>query len=386
MKCLSCCLLSHTLQPGVGPADANLLLAEEFASRGHRVSLCGLNDRQITQARAEELICGGTRIPALSLPETMSWSHRRRLLRDFLEKENPDHVILRFIPYSLNRKGIVWQAALVLPGVLSGKRVIWLMDEIWFGENACSFRHKIVGRLQRACIFLLIRRLKPRRIFTNNRANSRVLQRYGLNAETLRLFGNIPVVASDGGQWLFREFDRAKLPITPANRSQWLLLGNFGAFHPNWNPDAFLASLRDRAASHGMRVAVVGIGGLGACEDHWRSVASKWGGDLIFHHLGRRDAADVSLFLQSVDFGLATNHYHLVGKSGTCMAMLDHGLPILVPQIADDDDPTEFPPHLVMRCGDVVDDSIFAPRQRHAPDPQLQKTAGELIAAMSGPL
>ena len=377
----SCCLVSHTLQQGVGPADANRLLASELARRGWRVSLCGLNDSTVPAVRAEEMNIYGTPLPTFRIPQTMGWDERCEAFRGFMEQQQPGFVIVRFIPYSLNPKGIVWKASGSLPKVLRGLAVIWLVDEIWLGEG--SIKHRLTGTLQRYSILRLLKGVKSRRVYTNNRFNTKRLREYGVDAETFRLFGNIPVIAPDDGEWLYRELEKAGVPITPENRGEWLVLGNFGVFHSDWQPAAFFSELRDRARQHGRQVAIVGIGSLGAYRDYWQEVAKTWGGDFRFVHFGLREEAEISLFLQSVDFGITTNPYHLVGKSGTCMAMLDHGLPLLVPRISTHDDPAEFPAQLVRRCGDRIGDEIFAPRTAHAPDPRLPRAVDELIAAMS---
>ena len=298
-----------------------------------------------------------------------------------MEQQQPGFVIVRFIPYSLNPKGIVWKASGSLPKILRGLAVIWLVDEIWLGEG--SIKHRLTGTLQRYSILRLLKGVKSRRVYTNNRFNTKRLREYGVDAETFRLFGNIPVIAPDDGEWLYRELEKAGVPITPENRGEWLVLGNFGVFHSDWQPAAFFSELRDRARQHGRQVAIVGIGSLGAYRDYWQEVAKTWGGDFRFVHFGLREEAEISLFLQSVDFGITTNPYHLVGKSGTCMAMLDHGLPLLVPRISTHDDPAEFPAQLVRRCGDRIGDEIFAPRTARAPDPRLPRAVDELIAAMS---
>ena len=379
----SCCLVSHTLQNGIGPADANLLLAAELTKRNHRVSLCGLSDGRRSEVESESRVIHNQTVNALHIPEAISWEERCDAFRRFLTEQNPDFVIIRFIPYSLNPKGIVWKAANALPKVLHGSSVIWLVDEIWLGEGPTNWKHRLVGLLQRYSILRLLKASLNRLVFTNNHFNTRALQRRGVNAKTLRLFGNIPVIESDRGAWLFHEFARAGIPITAANRSQWLVLGIFGVFHSDWNPDSFLSELKDRAAQHGKQVCIVGVGSLRSYEAHWENVSKQWAASFRFLHLGCREESEVSQFLQSVDFGLTTNPYFLVGKSGTCMAMLDHGLPILVPRITSCDDPTEFPANLALRCGNRIGDEVFLPRNAFAPDPQLPRAVDELVAAMS---
>ncbi len=383
MSVPSCCLISHSLQQGVGPADANRLLAAEMARRGWRVSLCGLNDSSIPTVRTEEMNICETSLPALQIPQVMGWDDRCEALRVFLEQQQSEWVIFRFIPYSLNPKGIVWRASISLPKVLLGTKVLWLVDEIWLGGGSASLKHRLVGALQRYCILRLLKGVGAKRVYTNNRFNTKLLRQREVDAETMRLFGNIRVSAPDWGEWLFREFGKSGVPITSENRGQWLVLGNFGVFHSDWEPTAFFSQLRDRAKQHGKKVCIVGIGSLGSYKDHWQKVAEAWSGDFRFLHLGLRDETEISHFLQSVDFGLTTNPYYLVGKSGTCMAMLDHALPIIVPKISTDDDPAEFPAHLVLRCGERIGDEIFAPKEARTPCPRLPQAVDELIAVMS---
>ncbi len=340
-------------------------------------------DSSATVVLTETILVYGVSLPVLHIPRSLGWEQRCAALRAYLDEQQPRHVIFRFIPYSLNPKGIVRAAARWLPRVLSGRSLLWLMDEIWLGSGPTSFKHRLVGLIQRACILRLVRGVKPKRIYTNNRFNTRALRHEGVDAETLRLFGNIPLVGGDRGVWLQAEFVKAGVPITATNRGQWLVLGNFGLFHSDWQPDAFLSTLRDLSKQLGKSVCFVGIGSLGSYANHWQAVAKTWGGDFTFLHLGRRSDVEVSLFLQSVDFGITTNPYYLVGKSGTCMAMLDHGLPIIIPRISEVDDLTELPAELVIRCGDEVGDWIFAERIRHVPDPQLPRAVDKLVAAMA---
>ena len=48
--------------------------------------------------------------------------------------------------------------------------------------------------------------------------------------------------------------------------------------------------------------------------------------------LGEKSPDEVSQLLQTLDFGIATHPWALAGKSGAVAAMLDHGLPVIVPR------------------------------------------------------
>lgn len=382
MSHLSCCLVSHTLESGIGPADANVLLARELLSRGHAVSLCALNDPRRMDVLTESRLVGDSSVNTLHIPESLTWEQKAKHLRTFLEEAKPGFILFRFIPYSLNPKGIVWNAAKFLPQVFRDTPTIWLVDEIWLGSDSGKLRHRLVGLLQKRSILRLLKRSNPHRVFTNNEYNAKTLRKCGVPAASLRLFGNIPVVAPDNFQWMAHELANAQIPVTLANRNELLLLGIFGVFHADWNPDLFMAALQKKAEQHGKKVCFVGIGSLRSYDDHWRNTSNAWGVSFRFVHLGCRDEREVSLFLQSVDFGLTTNPYYLVGKSGTCMAMLDHGLPILVPRLTSHDDMTEFPADLVIRCGNNPPDEIFKERARIAASPQLPRAVDELVSVM----
>ena len=80
----SCCLVSHTLQNGIGPADANLLLAAELTRRGHPISLCSLSDPTRSAPHTESMPIGGITVPALHLAASQEWTERCKAFRDFL--------------------------------------------------------------------------------------------------------------------------------------------------------------------------------------------------------------------------------------------------------------------------------------------------------------
>jgi hypothetical protein len=57
----------------------------------------------------------------------------------------------------------------------------------------------------------------------------------------------------------------------------------------------------------------------------------KRSGLFTFEILGRKSEEDISALLQTVDFGVSRVPANLIGKSGTAIAMLEHGLPIWIP-------------------------------------------------------
>jgi len=110
--------------------------------------------------------------------------------------------------------------------------------------------------------------------------------------------------------------------------------GIFGAIHPAWSPEPLFSSLVN--AAPGRNVVVASIGRSGPGKANWQAIRARYGKPFSIVSLGERTVEELSTFLQSVDFGIATTPWQLIGKSGSAAAMLDHGLPVIVTR--DDQD------------------------------------------------
>jgi len=104
------------------------------------------------------------------------------------------------------------------------------------------------------------------------------------------------------------------------------------------------------------------------------------------------DATTLSHLLRAADFGLAPHPWALIGKSGAAAAMLDHGLPVLVPRdewrlrggagpgTADGD------PLLVRLAGlDAAATDRWLAR-RHEPRPALPRITDAFLQTLAEPL
>ncbi|MBT3468577.1 MAG: hypothetical protein HN467_04560 [Opitutae bacterium] len=72
---------------------------------------------------------------------------------------------------------------------------------------------------------------------------------------------------------------------------------------------------------------------MGIIEKHrnrWKEIQKKYSGDWLIHSLGPQPEENVSHYLHSLDFGLTSTPWDLVGKSGTIAAMVEHGLPVII--------------------------------------------------------
>jgi hypothetical protein len=157
----------------------------------------------------------------------------------------------------------------------------------------------------------------------------RLLANHGISARVLPLFGNVPIGDGDALDWLGPRLASAGCHAAH-EREAWWLCAMFGTLHPCWPPEPLLGRLRRAAAACGKRVALISAGRLGPGERLWDALAAEYAGDVPMVKLGEQPESRVSAVLNTVDFGIATTPYALLGKSGTAAALLEHGLPVIV--------------------------------------------------------
>lgn len=324
--------LCGSLEPGRdGVGDYTRLLAGACVQQGHECIAIALHDRHVKCVAEVIPMADLEAIPTLQLPATLSWSERSRHAREQIDRFNPDWVSLQFVCYGFNSKGFVHGLASELLPLVTGRRLHFMFHELWIGAHAgATLKDQLVGIVQRHLILGLIRQLHPAAVTTSTTAYITILGQNGIAASLLPIFGNIPVIHDPNESWLFSACSDARLSVTRANRTDFLVLGLFGALHPGWPPEPLFTSLRTWAAFENKRLIIVAIGRLGGGERLWSDLARTYDQEIGFIMLGEQSAERVSDFLHWIDCGIATSPWELIGKSGSVASMLDHGLPVIV--------------------------------------------------------
>ena len=164
-----------------------------------------------------------------------------------------------------------------------------------------------------------------------------------------------------------------------------LLFGFFGGVAPDWEAGPLLSGIADAMRGLGRRGVVLSAGSAGAMEERmraWRADHSELG----FLALGVQPAARVSAYLQALDFGLTSYPYALVEKSSSVIAMLEHGLPVILawgdlrpdlPAIDPELSPLVLPP------GSDLGRFIAAPRDRRLRGSGLPRAAAAMAGALA---
>lgn len=327
-----------SLEPGKdGVGDYSRRLASVLIGRGVSCHIVALNDGAAEGRFSEQLIlqeCDGQRVPAWRFSASRSWKQRLRKLQAILDDLRPDWVSLQFVPYGFQKKGVPW----FLPGQLArlqgGFRWHIMFHELWLPLwDGQAMRYRAIGAIQRYLIKDLIQKLRPI-IHTSNEEYLRRLAATGASAEILPLFSNIPVVPVD------REAQRLDLlkegfgEASDELESDCWIFVFFGALHPEWSPEPLMRLIeKARLELNRKRCLFLSIGRLGLTgERSWESMVATWSSNpyFAFCKRGQLPVQEVSACLQAGDFGIAASPYSLLGKSGSAVAMREHGLPVIV--------------------------------------------------------
>lgn len=333
-----------------GVGDYTRLLAQECVRQGCGCCLISLNDKFISQPTKSCIEVDREKIPVLRLPATLSWSQRTVSAKNFVDQFNPNWISLQFVPYGFQAKGIVFGLGKWLRQLTQRRQVHLMFHELWIGEHiGASLKDQVIGRVQKSFVLNLVKQLQPLVVHTSNEAYVAILKQHHILASRLPMFGAIPVSEKKGDHWLLPELQTVGIDIHSENRDEFWLFGFFGALHPIWPPAPLFTYLHQAATQHQRQIALITIGRIGPGEDLWNTFAKNYSDKFTFLRLGESTPTKVSEFFNSIDFGIATSPYALIGKSASVAAMLEHGLPVIVNRdeiyfkayqpLADNDEP-----------------------------------------------
>lgn len=371
MKLLFLCTSLEPGRDGVG--DYVRLLAEACIEAGHECRLVAVNDEHLARGGVEWQHGQSQDIHCLRLSPNERWDERLAAVQALVHEFSPDWLSWQIVPYGFHPKGLI-PAEFAAFGALGRDRFVHVMlHELWIGlSRGEPLKNLAWGTLQKRRLLNFMRALNPALIHTSNITYQTVLAREGCTAQILPLFGNIPI-----GEIV---------PPVP-NNSEWIG-GIFGTVHPQFPPIPCFDILEEGARASGRRLRLLGIGRLGEYgENMFAELNAEFGERLVATVVGEKEPADVSRLLQTLDFGIATHPWALVGKSGAVAAMLDHGLPVVVPR--DDwelrNRPIEVPPidRLLVKLTEMPPELMAGKiARKQVPSPRLPGIAWAFIDSL----
>ena len=314
MKILFFC---GSLEPGHdGVGDYTRRLAEECATRGHACSVIGLHDPGVTRVTT-----GLNDIRVIRLPATDPWPERVACAAHHLQGFAPDWVSWQIVAYGFHPRGYLPSTLLEAAPDLRGRYCHAMLHELWWRARAIGWR-------QRRGILCLLDRLDPDCVQTSQAVYQHALMQEGVGAGRLGLFSNIPVAeaTSDATSPLARWLPAT---LTPGAAAPLVAL-TFGTLHPQWQPAATVEWFLATARRLGRPPALIVTGRAGNHAPAILELFRRKGVHVAV--TGELEADAISRLLQAADFGIAAHPWALIGKSGAAAAMLEHGLPVLVPR------------------------------------------------------
>jgi hypothetical protein len=307
MKILFLCGSLENGKDGVG--DYTRRLAGEIIRQGHSAAIVALNDRHISVIEQTEQKSDSTAISVLRLPSILSNKEKYGRVEEYINDFNPEWLSLQFVPYSFNKKGLPFGLARQLKRIGKGRKWHIMFHELWVGmEIKDTFLLKRTGELQRVLIDNLIKILQPKKIHTNTQFYKYQLQNLNIQVNKLPLFGNIPVK--------YQKLEQEKLSV---------IFIVFGSIHYGADLVAFIKWLSYIQTEK--RVIIHFIGKNGNELTVWEKYLKE--NNIEYKIFGEQDELNISKLISQADIGIATTPYLLIEKSGSAVAMQEHGLPVM---------------------------------------------------------
>jgi hypothetical protein len=379
MKIAFICSSAEPGRDGVG--DYTRRLAAACVEQGHQCLVLALNDRHVNTSATE---LDGEARTIYRWSSSLPWWVRMAAARDRITRFAPDWISWQMVSYGFQPKGILGTEILQLAQELRAPRMQVMLHEIWIGlAQGDSLWTRVTGWRQRRALLGFLRMVSPDVLHTSNETYAAALARRGWAATVLPLFSNIPITSVSVEQ---REETIARyLPPLP-NGNARLISVTFGTLHRQWQPEETAQLLKTAAARQHREPVLLAIGRIGP---HGAEILErlKQAGITVIA-TGELPTEEVSLLLQSADIGIAPHPRALIKKSGVVAAMLDHGLPILMPRddwhLRHGTTPEPGPDPRLARLSDLTQNNTEAwLRHRHSPGDSFPSTVALFLEGLS---
>ncbi|MEO8557688.1 MAG: hypothetical protein ABI439_01405 [Rhodospirillales bacterium] len=316
-----------------GIGDHAALLAGELIDRGHEAWLLALSDPHVDGLQSQALIWHQREIPTVRIPRLLPARERYALARAALNQRDTKAVLYDLTTTHHEPRGLVWSLAPDMASLATGRRSAVLVHEYALGsEQGAGLKRQLWGRLQRAGFRRFVRKLDRPHLAATNLLYAKMMQRDGLAAEVVDLYGNVSLHPAPQDNWCHAQLRAAG--IAPHGQRGYYVAGFFGTIYDGADLAAAIPALHDAARAADGRLAILSVGHLGAGENLWLQWQSQFGpgtaADIPFLALGRRDTNEVADYIHGLDLGLSTVSMSLAGKSGTLAAFTDFGLRALM--------------------------------------------------------
>lgn len=294
-----------------GVADYVLNLTDCLEKLGHQIAIISINDYKCITLKMEDV--NYITSSKIRISSDLSMLRKKSIIKEFVQTFQPDLVSLQFVSFAFQKKGLPFSLLNVLNGIKPFPLHI-MFHELWIDfSNTKSLKKYVLGKLQKFCLLFIIKHLKPLFISTSIPFYVSKLKHY--KADLLPLFGNIKPIDY----------------INLTKQKNELNIVFLGSFSPNIAD--FISQLnwlKNYSIAHKLNVKFNVIGNNGIYKEVAFLQIKNILGRYALNYIGERSAEQVSETFLNADIGISRADYKFFGKSGSTLAMLEHGLPVLL--------------------------------------------------------
>jgi len=305
-----------------GVGDYTRKLACRIVKAGHKAAIIALNDRFLSETHEGLQHEDDVNIATLRIHAKVADAERYRNVKQWITKKEANWISLQFVPYSFHVKGLPYAFFKNLSVLKSGDlKLHVLFHELWLDKPE-RLAQRVVATLQKLIISMGIRSIKPESIDVTIPYNQQRLKSVDINANVLGLFGNI----TKADHLLNSE------PIVPDERKYKILY--FGGPPRHTYFDQVINGLIHFCEQHANEVEVEVVSGNSKEKDLFvKALTDKLSsfGTTINDH-GFLASESLSILLSTCSVGVVRSEPYFIGKSGSAIAMLEHGLPVWLPK------------------------------------------------------
>jgi len=314
-----------SIEPGKdGVGDYTRRLAGEIIRQGHKASILSINDKYVTISSEEIHDDSGTKIQTLRLPGNKNYSQKIQSAKEFIDSINPDWLSLQYVPFSFQSKGLHFGLSGILSKIGKGRKWHIMFHELWVLESH-YFRVRVLSLVQKWLLKLAIFKLQPESLHTSIKLYQEELIKIKIKADILPLFSNIPICGEPNTRELYLNFKPEK--------SKQLLY--FGAAPGNELTALIVKGIRQYLLVNpdiNLKLIIVSFSSpmlVKFCNSLSKELADL---KFQFDHFEDMKSQDLSLIMKQINVGIIRSSIDYIGKSGSAVAMLEHGLPLWAPR------------------------------------------------------
>jgi len=313
MKILFIC---GCLEPGKdGVGDYCRQLAAEIIRKGYAATIVSYNDAYTQTIEQTDQYVDDVGVSVVRIPSKFKSIKKIAGAKAWTQKFNPDWISVQFVPYAFHDKGLPFLLSKQLRAIGTDRKWHIMFHELWIGVSTdnLSIKQNLIKYFQKQLIYRLIDRLSPKIINTSIATYERELDFVG--CEMLPLFGNIPIVND-----AIASLDGDDLRV--------VIFGTFSSDLDGFRSQLIWLKSNAIRLKRSLQITIMGNGGKFKLES--LAILCQFTDSSKIIDMGLVSEETVSKVFLSAHVGISRADAQNWGKSGSTVAMLEHGLNVIL--------------------------------------------------------